>query len=223
MPKTKEYPIELEKKLQAAIFDGDEKNAKEYLNRLLGEIFFRSNCDFAIIKARALELVILLSRSAIEGGADMEEIFALNNNYFEEINRFDTSERLAVWLSGIINRFVSYVFEFRDVRHSVTLRKVIRYIKNNYMNKITLDEIADHVYMSKSYISRLFNEGVGMSISAYINKTRVEKSKGLLKNTDLSIAEIANLMGFEDQSYFAKQFKSEIGISPKEFREKALV
>ena len=223
LPKTKGYPIELEKKLQAAIFDGDEKNAKEYLNRLLGEIFFRSNCDFAIIKARALELVILLSRSAIEGGADMEEIFALNNNYFEEINRFDTSERLAVWLSGIINRFVSYVFEFRDVRHSVTLRKVIRYIKNNYMNKITLDEIADHVYMSKSYISRLFNEGVGMSISAYINKTRVEKSKGLLKNTDLSIAEIANLMGFEDQSYFAKQFKSEIGISPKEFREKALV
>lgn len=220
LPKLRQYPIELEKKIQSSISEGDEAHAKEYLNRLLGEIFFRSNGDFNVIKARTLELVVLLSRSAIEGGADIEQIFALNNNYMEEINKFDTTERLAVWLSGIINRFVSYVFEFSDVRHSVTLHKIIGYIRNNYMNKITLDEIADQVFMSKYHISRIFNDGMGISISAYINKTRIEKSKRLLKDTTLSIADIANLIGFEDQSYFTKQFKAEIGISPKEFREK---
>lgn len=220
LPQSNEYPIDLEKRLQEAILEGNETKAREYLNRLLGEIFFRSNGDFNVIKARALELVVLLSRSAIEGGAEVEQIFTLNNNYIEEINQFKTSEDLGVWLSSIINRFVGYVFDFKDVRHSVTLHKIIGYIRNNYMNKITLDEIADHVFMSKSHISKIFNEEMGMSVSVYINKVRVEKSKRLLLDASMTIADIANLTGFEDQSYFTKQFKAETGISPKKFREK---
>ena len=222
LPKNKEYPIELEKRLQASIAEGNEMKAKEYLNRLLGEIFFRSNCEFGVIKSRVLELIVLLSRSAIEGGADTEQIFLLNNGYIEEINKFDTVEKLSVWLSGIINRFIGYVFEFHDVRHSVTLHKVIGYIRSNYMNKITLDEIAEHVSMSKSHISKIFNEGMGVSISTYINRTRIERSKRLLKSTTLTIAEIAVLTGFEDQSYYTKQFKAETGLSPKEFRKRAI-
>lgn len=220
LPSVDGYPFELEKKIQEAIAQGDEKNAKEYLNRLLGEIFFRSNGDFAIIKARALELVVLLSRSAIEGGADAEQIFSLNDDYIKEIEKFDTIEKLGMWLSSIINRFIGYVFEFKAVRHSVTIRKIIGYIHNNYMCKITLDEIAEHVYMSKSYVSKIFNEEIGTNISVYINKIRIEKSCKLLQDPSLTIAEIANLVGFENQSYFAKQFKTETGYSPKEFREK---
>ncbi len=220
LPKHEEYPMKLEKKLQEAITQGDEKNAKEYLNRLLGEIFFRSNGDFSIIKARALELVVLLSRSAIEGGADTEHIFLLNNSFIKEIEKFNTVEKLGVWLSSVINRFVSYVFEFKDIRHSVTLHKIIGYIRSNYMKKITLDDIADFVYMSKSHVSKIFNEEMGVSISVYVNKFRVNRSKTLLRDGSLSIAQIATLTGFENQSYFTKQFKAETGLSPKEFREK---
>ena len=90
------------------------------------------------------------------------------------------------------------------------------------MNKITLDEIAEHVSMSKSHISKIFNEGMGVSISTYINRTRIERSKRLLKSTTLTIAEIAVLTGFEDQSYYTKQFKAETGLSPKEFRKRAI-
>ena len=90
------------------------------------------------------------------------------------------------------------------------------------MNKITLDEIAEHVSMSKSHISKIFNEGMGVSISTYINRTCIERSKRLLKSTTLTIAEIAVLTGFEDQSYYTKQFKAETGLSPKEFRKRAI-
>ena len=74
--------------------------------------------------------------------------------------------------------------------------------------------------MSKSYVSKIFNEEIGENISVYVNKIRIEKSCKLLRDPSLTIAEIANLVGFENQSYFAKQFKMEIGVSPKEFREK---
>lgn len=214
------YPIDLEHRLQEAIIDGNESDARELLNRLLGEIFFRTNGDFNTIKTRSLELLVLLSRSAIEGGADPEQIFALNDNYMQEIENFDTTEKLATWLSGIINRFIGYVFEFGDIKHSVTLRKIIAYIRNNYSKKITLDDIAEHVYMSKSHISKIFNEELHVSISAYIRDVRVEKSKHLLCDPTLTIAQVANLTGFDDQSYFTKQFKVHTGISPKIFREK---
>ena len=123
-------------------------------------------------------------------------------------------------MSNIINRFVGYVFDFKDVRHSAVIRKIVGYIRSNYMNKISLDAISEYVYMSKSYISKIFNEEMGMNISSYINKIRIEKSKHLLIDASLSIVEVANLAGFEDQSYFSKQFKNETGISPKIFREK---
>ncbi len=223
LPTHSDYPIELEKQLQVAIVNGDGKSAREYLNRLLGDIYFRSNGDFSTIKARALELLVLLSRSAIEGGATVEQIFALNNASIQEIDRFDSLENLSIWLTSIINRFVSYVFEFGDIKHADLMHKIIGYIKANYMNKITLDEIAEHVYMSKSYVSKIFNEEMNTSLSAYINKIRIDKSKYLLADTSISIADIAHLTGFEDQSYFSKQFKVSTGFSPKKFRERTAV
>lgn len=220
LPQRANYSIDLEKKLQAAIVAGDDVGAKEYLNRLLGEIFFHSNGDFEVIKARALELLVLFSRSAIEGGADAQQILPLNNYYIHEINRFDTIEKLSLWLSSIINRFISYVFEFGDIKHGVILRKVIGYIRNNYMNKITLDDIAEHVSLSKSHISKIFNEEMNTNISSFVNEVRIEKSKHLLLDASNSIAQVANLTGFDDQSYFTKQFKMATGVSPKKFREK---
>jgi AraC-like DNA-binding protein len=216
----KDYPLDLERKLQSAIASGDGKSAREFLNRLLGDIFFRSNGDFSVIKARALELLVLLSRSAIDGGADVEQIFSLNNDYIKEIDRFETLEQLSPWLSSIINRFVSYVFDFSDIKHSDIIHKTVDYIKENYMKKISLEDIADNIYMSRSYVSKIFNQEMNMSISTFINKIRIEKSKQFLADSSLSIAEIAVIIGFEDQSYFTKQFKLFTGLSPKKFKEK---
>lgn len=214
------YPIDIEKQLQKSIVDRDGEYARALLNKYLGQIFFYSNGDFKIIKARALELVVLLSRAAIEGGADVRQVFNLNNNYISEVESFDTLEQLSSWLSGVINRFISYVFEFGDAKHADTIYKVTAYIKNNYMNKISLDEIADYVYLSKSYLSKIFNSEMGMTISNYMNKIRIEKSKILLCDNSLSIADVANLTGFEDQSYFTKIFKNITGISPGQYKNK---
>lgn len=221
LPKHKNYPIELEKKLQTAILDRDKKRSKELLNKLLGYIFFYSNADLKLIKARVLELIVMLSRSAIDGGADVEQIFALNNNYIREVESFSTLEKLSVWLTGVINRFVSYVFEFNDVKHIDIIHKITAYIKDNYMHKITLNDVAEHVYLSKSYVSKIFKKEMNVTLTEYINNIRIEKSRVLLLDSSLSLADVANLVGFEDQSYYNKIFKSKVGVSPGKYREKS--
>lgn len=220
LPKDKNYPMRLEKELQEAIVRRDGKSARELLNKLLGQIFFYSNGDFAVIKARAMELVVLLSRSAIDGGANAQQIFNLNGTILQEAEAFENIEKLSIWLSGAVNRFMSYMFEFNDIKHADTIYKVTAYIKNNYMKKLSLDEIADYVFLSKTYLSKIFNREMNMTLSAYINKVRVEKSKILLRDSSMSIAEVAVLVGYEDQSYFTKMFKSITGISPGVYKEK---
>ena len=220
IPQDNSYPIELEKELQKSIAEHDSIQSRELLNKLLGQIFFYSNGDLKIIKARVLELIALLSRSAIEGGADIQQIFNLNNNYISEIESFDTLEKLSIWLSGIISRFVSYVFEFSAVKHSDVIYKITAYIKANYMKKISLADISEHVFLSKMYVGKIFKDEMKISLPEYINKTRIEKSKVLLLDSSLSIADVANLVGYEDQSYFSKIFKNITGVSPGKYKEK---
>jgi len=87
------------------------------------------------------------------------------------------------------------------------------------MKKITLEDVAAYVYLSPSYFSKIFKEEMDVNFNAYLNYVRIEMSKKLLLDPSISMVEVSNLVGFEDQSYFSKVFKKMTGISPKKYRE----
>ncbi len=213
------YPIETEKKLHAMICSHDKSGAQELLNELLGHIYCTNNFDLATIKTRVVELVVILSRATIDAGADIREVFLSNTNYINEIEQFSSLEELSVWLNCIMHRFIAYSFDFTQVKHSNVVYKVMEYVKANYSQKISLDDIARHVYLSRSYLSSMFKEETGESLFSYINKVRVEKSKLFLLDNAISLVDISSLCGFDDQSYFTKVFKKFTGVSPKKYRD----
>ncbi len=213
------YPFEKEKELLSKIAIGDKQASQKILNELLGYVFFSSGKDFEVIKARILELVVLLSRSAVEGGADSTEIFGLNYKYLSDIHHFKTVEELTFWLSKIMARFTDCVFNLADVRHKDTIFKAVDYIKRNYMERITLEEVAKHVYLNPSYFSKIFKSEMKCTFVSYINKIRISASKNLLLDASIPLTEVSNLVGFEDQSYFTKVFKKATGVTPGKFRE----
>lgn len=213
------YPIEYEKRLQTFIRQRDKTSAREMLNELLGHIYCASDFNLTMIKARVLELVVLLSRATIDAGADIQEVFLSNTNYFHEIEQFHSLEELSVWLTGIMHRFINYSFDFTQVKHSDVVYKVMEYVKKNFSKKISLEDVAKHVYLSRSYLSSIFKEETGQSLFAYINQVRVEKSKLYLLDNNVALVDVAALCGFEDQSYFTKVFKKETGLSPKKYRD----
>ena len=100
------------------------------------------------------------------------------------------------------------------------LRSIITYIELNYENKITLDDIASKISLCKEECCRLFKRSMNTSIFDYIIQFRIEKSAKLLKDSEKSITEIAQSVGFNDANHFAKLFKREKGVSPREFRGK---
>jgi len=212
------YPLEKEEELLAAMANGDALIARSILNELLGYIFFYSGLRFDVVRSRVLELVVLLSRAAMKGGANPELIFGLNFDYLKEISRFNTIEELAQWLSEIMNRFTDHVFRTKT-KHSDIILKATGYIKSNYMRKLSLDDVAGAVFLSPTYFSRIFKKETGISFSTYLNKVRTDEGKRLLKNAEINISDIAGMIGYEDQSYFSKVFKKVTGMSPLKYRQ----
>jgi len=210
------YPIEAENKLKQMIIMGDKDASRKLLNELLGDVYFSAGLDIEEIKGRVMELVAVVSRTVIAAGADPRQIFGFNDANIRAIDEIKDLEELNFWLNGIIHRFISSTLDLADAKHSDAIHKVINYVRNNYHNKISLTEISDHVYLSKSYLSTTFKDEMGLSITDYTNKFRIEKSKALLAESEMTLIEIAFFCGFEDQSYFTKIFKKVTGAWHKE-------
>ena len=98
------------------------------------------------------------------------------------------------------------------------LNQIIQYIDRHYNERITLEQLAQRIHISKSYLTRRFRQFTGETVVTYINKLRLQYARERLINTDLNISEIAWDVGFESPKYFHRVFKKETGLSPAEFR-----
>jgi len=96
---------------------------------------------------------------------------------------------------------------------------VIGALENDFSKEWTLDELTAIAHMSRSNLMRVFRKATGQTPIEYLLRLRIQKTMELLRNTDLSITEIAMEVGFNDSNYFTRQFRKIVGKSPSKFRE----
>ncbi|MEM5596737.1 AraC family transcriptional regulator [Niallia circulans] len=104
-------------------------------------------------------------------------------------------------------------------RSQNVIHEIEKYIKANFHREIKLQEISEHFYISREYISRKFKQEYHVNISEYLVTIRMKKAQELLKSSNLKVYDIANMIGYQDDKYFRKVFKKIIGVSPNEYRE----
>lgn len=213
------YPFDTERALLRAVAQSDKAEAQRLLNELFGYIFFSAGGDFEQAKSRVYELLVLICRSAVEAGADPEQTLRLSHQYRQDLPRLADVDALCLWLTRVMNSFMDRIFNFTGVKHANIIHQSIQYLNANYARHITLDEMAQRVYLSPAYFSRVFKQETGCTFSAYLNRVRIERSKALLLHRSIRLTDIALLVGFEDQSYFTKVFKKVTGMTPLQFRE----
>lgn len=97
---------------------------------------------------------------------------------------------------------------------------VKRYIDANFRQPLSLDHLAEVSKLNKYYLAHAFREYIGLSPINYLNSRRVEEARILLRDTNDSISEIAGIVGFSSQSYFAQVFQKAVGESPGEYRKR---
>ncbi len=213
------YPLEKERNLLAALRRGDQETARGILNELLGLIFFSHTGDFEYIKFKAIELLVLLSRAAMENSEENFSQEETQGRYLHSLLEADNMEELTDLLNRMVERFSITIFTFHRVKHASALRKAERYVRNNYTRRLSLSEVAQVAELSPAYFSTLFKQEMGEGFSDYLARLRIEQASLLLLKTSLSLPEIASQCGFEDQSWFSKTFKKFMRVSPGKYRE----
>ena len=213
-----DYPIQVEREMLSRVRMGDKKGARAMLNELLAHIFLRSPGNIELMKARLLELVVMISRAAVESGAELEKLLGLNYNFISEASGIDGYEEISAWIVKVLDTFLDTVYESRGNPESRQLNDALSFIRQHFAENLTLEEVAAQAYVSPFYLSHMFKEKLGVTFVEYLTRVRMETAKNYLLNTRLSIADIAERVGYEDAGYFGKVFKRAAGVTPKGFR-----
>ena len=110
--------------------------------------------------------------------------------------------------------------ETRELSQKAPLhQRVKNYIDQYYQTPITPQSLSERFFVNSSYLSRVFKEKVGINICSYINQTRIEHAKRLLKSADYPIHVVALNVGYTDANYFVKVFRKYVGMTPTEYRQ----
>ncbi|MBN2222075.1 MAG: helix-turn-helix transcriptional regulator [Vallitaleaceae bacterium] len=156
----------------------------------------------------------ILIHQGIPSAALLEKIeFAMDIAYslktLDELHRHERRH---------IHEFFSiYLLKTRKTDHLI-VNQVLNYIYIRLHEKLSLSQIAKDLKLSESHLSHEFKEAMGLSIMEYFRQLKVERSKFFLRNTQMPLIEISELLGFYDQSHFTKVFKEYSSQTPRSYR-----
>lgn len=98
--------------------------------------------------------------------------------------------------------------------------EAVRYIRHHFREDVSLADVAKHIDMSQSWLTKRFNRECGMSIPQYLLSVRMERAQRLFLETNMLVFEVANAVGFDNPRYFVSVFKKATGLTPKAYRER---
>jgi AraC-like DNA-binding protein len=211
------YLVE-EPSLIAAIKRGDRSGAREILNRVLVGIYFLGRERPTLLKSFIMELVVMMSRSAVEAGGEPTELLGTNFSAFADLARIDTEEELCAWLVAMLERIMDAIKAHQHYPIGVLLGAALAYMREHLHEELSRDDVARVACLSPSHFSRVVKSTFGKSFTDLLAQLRIDRAREALTLTDKSLIQIGLDCGFSDQSYFTKVFQKHTGRTPGEFR-----
>src|ERR1035437_4436754 len=202
----------------AAIMRGDRSEARHIINDLLVHIYSAGEERSDLLKGLLLQLVVMISRAAVEIGAAQPELLGQNFHLITDLAAIDDDEALAAWLRDTLEHVISIMVQQKGAARPLFLRNALEFMRKNLHRDISRDKTARYVGISPGHFSRILKEHTGRSFAELLRQFRLDRACDLLCTTEQSIAEIATSCGFCDQSYHTHVFQDVRGMTPKHFR-----
>ncbi|MEL7563905.1 MAG: PocR ligand-binding domain-containing protein [Dehalobacterium sp.] len=216
------YAIEKEFEIKNKVRNFEREEASALLDQLLADIMGTHIKDIDTIKTRIVELLVIISRAAVDGGVDLNKVLQMNVRFYMELLGQKGPGEICLWTKNMLKAFMDQVEIYKDRKNLQAVQKAADYIRKNYRNKLTIDDIAHDVFLSSCYLSRIFKQSLGCTLMEYLAQVRVEKAKDMLKNPQFNVMQVAEKSGFDDPSYFTRTFKKVEGVTPSKFKQNAL-
>jgi Response regulator containing CheY-like receiver domain and AraC-type DNA-binding domain len=173
-----------------------------------------------LIKARSIyvdifyHILSLIRREDLDPG----EILNENTDVYSFFDKLNTVTEFYSRLVDLINKTTDFWNKYSDPKCNHIIMDIHRYIEDHLQEKITLDNIAGKVFLSSSYLCRLYKKETGENLQDYILKRKIERAKTLLPLHN--VGTVADLLGFNSHSYFIRVFKEQTGQTPLQYQKK---
>jgi len=165
----------------------------------------------------------MVARYCIEGGMEHSESYALSDFYIQKADAATSQEQISELHHTMCIDYTKRMNNLQKKRiTSMPVAKALDYIYDHLHTRITLSDVAEHVGVNPSYLSRVFKSELGVTFGRYIVVKKLETAKNMLQYSDFTATDIAAILAFANQSYFTKLFHDEYGLTPMEYREQNL-
>ena len=168
----------------------------------------------------AVVAITLCSRAAIDAGVDPSSAYRISGYYIQKCDEAQDPAHLLHYRNRAVEELTGRVQEkLNKPRSAGYVEQARDYVRKHYREKIYLEDVAEALSLSPTYLSRLFKKETGGCLQDFINEERVFRAANLLLYSDLSLSEIAAYVHFPNQSYMGKMFKKYKNMTPKVYRD----
>lgn len=211
--------LAIEEKLKSIVRNGDVEGFEKWLKSApsirAGSL---SNDALRQQKNTLIVAATILSRAAIEGGLEYNEALDISDMYIQKAENCTMIEELFTVNYLLVKELVEKV-RMVKAKDSPLETAVANYVIANISNPITLDDLCDALYMSKSNLCFRFKNETGKTVLQFVQEKKIEECKKLLVDSNKSIATISLYLGFSSQAHLSKAFKDLVGQSPIQYRK----
>lgn len=164
-------------------------------------------------------LILIALREAERYSLDGNQVLGKNYLYYNEISKYETAQDLEIWMKDIYSSVLRAVESRRSSKYKGIVASGIAYAREHFTEALPVAEVADAVFVTPNYFSKLFKEETGENFTEWLNKYRIEMAKQRIEQEpETKIYSIAEETGFSDYKYFAYIFKKYTGFTPTSYR-----
>lgn len=218
------YPAEMADKLIKAIRLNRKEDFIETLQGIMGLLQHYSypnavSMSFQII-SECIKAINHLTQQ------DSTRYFLNLDDFSNILNSLETLEQIKDWLIGLFTDYqgmLEQINQLKNSKHYHLVEKMQEHIKLNYRDcNLNVESIAGMAGYTSYYFSKIFKELTGMNVVDYIKQIRINKAKELLRNEEIKVSDIPELIGFTNSGHFYSTFKKDVGLTPSAYREYVL-
>lgn len=204
------YLMNFEKKLQSRDMDGTVQAIQDVVSTIKEGLYSAEYSRIILLK------MVSIYADCISQ-VRWQPAEASSMNVYKQYSSFYNINRYSEWMTHLVTEFITHMEKRSEVRSPDTISAVKTYVREHISGDLTLDHVAEQVFISPKYLSKIFKEETGMAYSEYVTNQRMERARELIAQQEFTIEQVASTVGYRTSAYFIKKFKEIHGCTPKNF------